>query len=310
VNRNKRICTLDLGRDEGREVFLDLVRDADVVISNFRTKVLPDLRIGYDDLVKVNPGIIVLRMPAFGTTGPYKDAAGYGPIVEGMGGLGARFGYDDEGASISDLYFPDPIAGTHAALAVLSAIEQRERTGHGSDIDFSHMDVTWFTGAESIITAAHERRVLGRMGNREPGVACSGIVATRDDRFVAYVGPGALKPVVATAATTDAAELVDAFARAGGKATIVNDAIDGMADPGLADRFEVVDHPVCGPTGQLRSVFTVDGRPTTTQRPAPIFDQHTDEVMTEIGYRPERIIALREDKVIGGSMPRPSQLGR
>ena len=83
-------------------------------------------------------------MPAFGTVGPYSAKAGYGPVIEGMGGFGARFGYEDEGARISDLYWPDPVAGTHAALAVLTrhraprphrrGLRDRPRP-HGGDVE-------------------------------------------------------------------------------------------------------------------------------------------------------------------------------
>ena len=116
VNRNKRDVVVDLRASEGREVFLDLARHADAVLCNFTAKVLPGLGLDFDALAAVNPGIVVVRMPAFGTIGPYSAKAGYGPVIEGMGGFGARFGYADEGARISDLYWPDPVAGTHAAL--------------------------------------------------------------------------------------------------------------------------------------------------------------------------------------------------
>ena len=106
-------------------------------------KVLPELGLDFEHLAEVNPRIVVVRMPAFGTTGPYSDAAGYGTVVEGMGGLGARFGYEHEGARITDLYWPDPVSGAIAVLAVLTGIEparphrrrqRHRRRPHGGDV--------------------------------------------------------------------------------------------------------------------------------------------------------------------------------
>ncbi len=108
VNRNKRGVVMNLSHAQGREVFLELARHADAVLCNFTASVLPQLGIGFEDLVAVNPRIVVVRMPAFGTEGPYSHAAGYGTVIEGMGGFGARFGYAAEGARISDLYWPRP----------------------------------------------------------------------------------------------------------------------------------------------------------------------------------------------------------
>ena len=100
VNRNKRSLVTDLSSDDGRALFLDLAKEADVVLCNFTSRVLPNLGLGYDVLSKVNPDIVVVRMPAFGNAGPYSHCAGYALVVEGMGGFGARFGSDEEGARI------------------------------------------------------------------------------------------------------------------------------------------------------------------------------------------------------------------
>ncbi len=309
VNRNKRGVVMDLRADDGRALFLDLARSADAVLCNFTTKVLPELGLAYEDLVAVNPGIVVVRMPAFGTAGPYSGKAGYGPVVEGMGGLGARFGYEDEGARISDLYWPDPVAGAHAALAILSGIEHRDRTGVGCDIDLAHMEVMWSSLGEGLVVAGQRGAEIGRMGNREPGVPVSGFVPAADGRWVAVVGPAALEPVVAASAGRPWEDVVSAVRAAGGAAEVVNEVLDTVADPRLTDRFEVVDHPVTGPVRQLRSPFVVDGRVTTTRRRAPLFDEHTDEVLGAAGCDAARLAALRAAGVIGGVLPSPESLG-
>jgi crotonobetainyl-CoA:carnitine CoA-transferase CaiB-like acyl-CoA transferase len=301
---------VDLGAAEGRAAFLDLARGADAVLCNFTAKVLPALGLGFDELAAVNPGIVVVRMPAFGTVGPYSAKAGYGPVIEGMGGLGARFGYAEEGARISDLYWPDPVAGTHAALAVLAGIERRDRTGTGCEVDLAHMEVMWSALGEGVVVAGQRGTDIGRMGNREPGVASSGFVAAADGRWVAYVGPAAVAATVDAVAGTPADDVVAAVRSAGGAAEAVNEIVDAVADPRLADRFEVVDHPVTGPMRHVRAPIVVDGQPTVTRRRAPLFDEHTDAVLTELAAcDPARLAALRDAKVIGGVLPAPRDLG-
>jgi crotonobetainyl-CoA:carnitine CoA-transferase CaiB-like acyl-CoA transferase len=283
VNRNKRNLVTDLTTEGGKELFLTLAAEANVVLCNFTARVLPNLGLGYEELRAVNDDIVVVRMPAFGTSGPYSHCAGYALVIEGMGGFGARFGTEEEGARISDTYWPDSVAGTHAALAIAAALERRARTGRGCEVDFAHMEAMWCQMGEWVLAADRWGRDLQRMGNREPGVAGAGIVPAAGGGWEAVVGA---------------------------RRERVNDAVDAAADPGLQWRFETVDHPVCGPMPHLRAPLLVDGQPTVTQRHAPLFDQHTDQLLAEAGYSPERIAALRAARAVGGTMPLPAELGR
>ena len=104
--------------------------------------------------------------------------------------------------------------------------------------------------------------------------------------------------------------MVGAVQASGGAAEVVNEVLDAVADPRLADRFEVVDHPVTGPMRQVRTPFVVDGEVTTTRRRAPLFDEHTDAVLSELaGVDATRLAALREAKIIGGVLPAPADVG-
>ncbi|MEO5901941.1 MAG: CoA transferase, partial [Ilumatobacteraceae bacterium] len=306
----KRGVVADLSVEEGRALFCELARTADAVLCNFTAKVLPALGLGFDDLVAINPGIVVVRMPAFGTVGPYSGKAGYGPVIEGMGGFGARFGYEDEGARISDLYWPDPVAGTHAALAIVAGIERRDRTGAGCEVDLAHMEVMWSALGEGVVVAGQRGTDIGRMGNREPGVAVSGFVPAAEGRWVAVVGSAQIAAAVDAVRGAPWPEVVDAVRAAGGGAEVVNEVLDAAADPRLADRFETVEHPVTGPARHVRSPIVVDGRPTTARRRAPLFDEHTDEILGErAGCDAARLRQLRDAKVIGGQLPAPAEIG-
>ncbi len=279
VNRNKRGLALDISGEQGQEVFRDLAKNVDVVLCNFTERVMPNLGLGYDVLKQLNEDIVVVRMPAFGTTGPYSHCAGYALVVEAMGGFAARWGYPEEGARVSDTYWPDSVAGTHAALAVMSAIERRDRTGLGCEVDFSHMDVMWSQLAEGIIVADRRGSDIGRMGNREPGVADSGIFPAADGGWEARV-QGRTRPVL--------------------------DVLAASVDPSLAYRFETVDRDTIGKVTELRAPVIVDSKPTVTRRPAPHFDQHSDEVLAEVaGYDAAHIAELRDNKTVGGQLPVP-----
>ncbi|MCG8531194.1 MAG: CoA transferase, partial [Desulfovibrionales bacterium] len=94
---------------QGKAAFMELVRNCDGLVANFSAHVLPQLGLDFEMLAEVNPRIVLVRMPAFGVDGPYAGAVGFGSIIEAMGGMGHRQGYEHEGARISNIYFPDPI---------------------------------------------------------------------------------------------------------------------------------------------------------------------------------------------------------
>ncbi|MEL7157240.1 MAG: CoA transferase [Actinomycetota bacterium] len=309
LNRGKRGCVLSLAAAEGREVFLDMVREADAIVANFSAHVLPSLGLDWATLEGVNPGLVVVRMPAFGVDGPYSGAAGYGSIIEAMGGIGHRQGYDHEGARISNIYYPDPVAGVHAAVALLAGLHHRDRTGRGGEYDLSHQEATWSLHGDALVLADRSGRDVGRMGNREPGVAVSGVFRTAEG-WVAVCGPPAAEAAVDGSAHRATDEVVAAVDAAGGTAVPVLDPWSAPAVPPLVDWLETVDHPVTGPVDQLANPIVMDGVRPLTRRPAPLFDQHTDEVIAELtGYDQERLDRLRADEVIGGELPAPATIG-
>ncbi len=310
LNRGKRDCVLSLAGDEGRRVLFDMLGSVDGIVCNFAAHVLPSLGLDWETLEQVNPGLVVLRMPAFGSTGPYASAAGYGSIGEAMGGIGHRQGYEHEGARISNIYYPDPIAGVHAAVGLLAGLHRRDVTGRGGEIDLSHQDATWSLHGDALVLADREGRDVGRMGNREPGVAVSGIWATADHRWVAIVGPPPCAGLAEEAGRLPADELVAAVTAEGGRAVEVLDPWTAPAVGPIAGLLEEVDHPVTGPVRHVASPFRIDGVRPASVGPAPLFDQHTDEVIAELaGYGPERLADLRAAEVIGGELPAPATLG-
>ena len=314
LNRGKRGCVLSLAAEEGRQVFLDMVASADAIVANFSAHVLPQLGLDWETLSAVNPRLVVVRMPAFGIDGPYSGAAGYGSIVEAMGGIGYRQGYEREGARISNIYYPDPVAGVHAAVGLLAGLHRRDTTGAGLELDLSHQEATWSLHGDALVVADRDGRDVGRMGNREPGCAAGAMVSTADGQWVAVVGGAevaALIPARPDPTSGLAAEaLVAAVEAAGGAAVVVLDPWTAPAVAPLAGLLESVEHPVTGTVRHVASPFLLDGVRPPSRGPAPLFDQHTDEVIAELaGYGPERLAALRAAEVIGGELPPPATLG-
>ncbi|MBI2846414.1 MAG: CoA transferase [Chloroflexi bacterium] len=165
-NRNKYGITLDLTTRRGVEIFKQLVLTSDVVMENFTPRVMENFGLDYPVLRSIRPDIVMISMPAFGRSGPYRDYLGFGNSVEAMSGLSSMMGYEDGPPILGGVTFGDPVAGVHAAFAILAALHYRERTGKGQHIEIAQRECfTRFIG-EAIMDYTMNGRVGRRMGNR------------------------------------------------------------------------------------------------------------------------------------------------
>ena len=174
--RNHKSITLDLSRDEGRELFYELVRVSDVFLENNAAAVVEKFEIDWPQLSKINPRLIMARFPGFGLTGPYRDFKGYAPTMGALGGHTYLRGYADSDPS----YTPgtahgDPNAGVHVAFAIQAALFARERTGEGQLIELSHVEALAHHISSALMDYSMNRRVQGTLGNRHPSKAPYGI---------------------------------------------------------------------------------------------------------------------------------------
>ncbi|NCF34091.1 MAG: hypothetical protein GWP50_11060 [Proteobacteria bacterium] len=176
--RNAKSVSLDLKQAEGRNLFLQLVAVADVVIENFSARAMPSMDLGYDVLRELNPRLIYVTMPGYGSYGPYKDWVAFGPTVEPMTGLNQMLGYGIEEPRNSAIALMDPIAGTTATTALLTALRQRQQTGQGSLVELSlHECGVSFNGPWLI-----EQQLGGELqplGNAHPEMSPHGIYPCR-----------------------------------------------------------------------------------------------------------------------------------
>lgn len=139
MNTNKRSVTLDLGSKEGRRLFKKLAAEADVVIENFSPRVMDQFGLTAEVLLDVNPRLVVARMPAFGLDGPWRDRVGFAPTMEQLAGLAWVTGLPD-GPPVTPRGACDPLAGVHAAFAVLAALNFTDRTGTGQQLELPMLE--------------------------------------------------------------------------------------------------------------------------------------------------------------------------
>ena len=175
LNRNKSNLALRLDHEEGRRIFLDLVAASDVIVENFRPRVMRNFGLGYERLREVRPDVIMCSMPGFGTTGDYADYPAFGPSVEAMTGLPSMMGYAGGPPRTSSLAYPDPIAGLNAVAAVMTALRHRRRTGRGQFIDVALSEGPICQIGERIVAHSRTGEQPARAGNAHPDHAPYGV---------------------------------------------------------------------------------------------------------------------------------------
>jgi len=184
IARGKRSITLNLRTPEGQEVLRDLVKQADVLIENFRPGTMERWGLGYDVLSEINPRLIMARISGYGQDGPYASRAGFASVCEAMGGLRYISGYPDRPPIRVGLSLGDTMAGVNAAMGVLLALQRRHVTGRGQVVDSSIFESV-LSLTESLVAeydaAGHIRE---RHGSSLPGIAPSNAYPTGDGREV------------------------------------------------------------------------------------------------------------------------------
>jgi crotonobetainyl-CoA:carnitine CoA-transferase CaiB-like acyl-CoA transferase len=176
INANKKGVTLDLGAEDGRALVRRLVEWADVVVENYTPRVLERWGLSWESVHELNPRAVMMRMPAFGLDGPWRNRLGFAQTVEQMSGLAWVTGYPD-GDPLVPRGPADPIGGMHAAYAVLVALAARDATGEGQLVEAALLESALNMSAEQAIEFTATGVVLSRDGNRSPHTAPQGLYA-------------------------------------------------------------------------------------------------------------------------------------
>jgi CoA:oxalate CoA-transferase len=333
-NRNKRSLTLDLYQDDGRAILAELIRRADVLVENYRPGVLASMGFGPERLAALNPALVVGSVNGYGSNGPYVDRPAFDFIAQAMSGFMSVTGPPGEpmraGPPISDL-----IAGLYAAFGVVSALLAKAR---GATAGGQQVEASLTNGLISMLAYASAGylatgRLPERSGNDHPVVYPYGLFHAADGeiavapstepivrRFLDLLGLGALldEPQFATnqarmanrerlkalinARTLErpVAEWIERLNQGGVPCGRVMDLGEVFADPQVLAQEMVleIEHPGHGPVRMTGFPVKLSATPARLRRPAPALGAHTDEILAELGYPPERIAALRTQHVV------------
>ena len=333
VNRGKKSITLDLKQQEGKDILTKLLKDADVLVDNYRPGVLE--RLGFtDEVIKgINPGLVHASITGFGHTGPYKYRAAYDLIVQGMGGLMSITGQDRGeptrvGVSIGDL-----AAGLFAVIGIVGALYGHEKTGGGDRLDIAMLDCQIALLENSIIRYTANQEIPGPVGNRHPSITPFEMFPTSDGNIIVCVGnqqnwevlcdvlvDGRLREkgkfdtndlrtekhdelygIIADILkknTTDEWDKI--FCDAGIACGTVNNVRDVVNNEQVKARNMIVstEYPDIGTVRAPGSPIKSRGYSIDTSRISPSLGSHNEAVYSSLGISETKMNELREKKII------------
>jgi crotonobetainyl-CoA:carnitine CoA-transferase CaiB-like acyl-CoA transferase len=333
LHRNKRSMTLNLKVPEGLAAFKRMVKKADVVVENFRPDVKKRLGIDYKALAKINPRLVYASISGFGQTGPYANRPGFDQIAQGMGGLMSITGLPGQGPVRAGIPIADLSAGLFAALGILVALLEREKSKKGQHIETSLLQAQIFMldfqGARYLVKG----EVAKQAGNNHPTSIPTGVFKTKDgyiniatagqktwQRFCEAAGATALmeRPEYKTAearsknrdalspeidkylAAATSAEWVERLNKAGVPSGPIYAIDQVFADPQV-QHLGIVQSVTMKDKSKMRLLGQPVGLSRTPSRLAvrpPELGEHTDAILKEFGFKARDIAALHKAKAL------------
>lgn len=317
VNRNKRGMVVDLKTEDGRETLQDLARVSDVLVENFRPGTLARYGLDFESLHPQNPRLVYCALSGFGQTGPLRDRPGYDFMIQAMGGIMSVTGEPDGepmkvGVAVTDLF-----AGQNAVIAILAALQARERTGEGQYIDIALFDsqLSWLANVASNFLISGD--LPKRYGNAHPNIVPYQSFSAADGWFALAVGNdrqfvrlceligqpewaaierfstnaarvthreelvALLKPIFAMRRVN---EWLSALEAADIPCGPINSVGDALAEPQVSAREMLVtmDHPTIGDLLQVGSPLKFSQTPVEYRLPPPRLGEHTDDILREV----------------------------
>ena len=334
--QGKKSMLLNLTTAKGIAIAKELISKSDVVLQNFATGVMDQLGLGYEELRKIKPDIVMASISGYGQTGPQRKYMAYGPAIPPLTGLSSITGYEGGPPEEVGMAYGDPTSGIHAAVAICAALAARQRTGRGQYIDVSLWQSVAALVAEGWMEYAMNGTQPPRRGNRDPWMAphncfrCAG-----DDEWVTIAcGTNdewrALCQAIGQPGLADDARFYTAQARKANEealdeilsawtftrekwaVTHTLQAVGVAAFPSMSGKnliedphlnargfFERLDHPEVGVRTHMGMPWRLTQGPNGVRTPAPLLGQHTDQVMREVlGYSEQAIAGLKDERVL------------
>lgn len=189
-SRNKKSLTLNLKDPNGQEVLRDLVKDADVLVENFRPGTLEKWNLGWEVLSAINPKLVMLRVSGYGQTGPFADKPGFAAIAEAIGGLRYLIGYPDRAPVRTGVSIGDTLASLYGVIGTMIALRHAEQTGEGQVVDVSLIESVLAVTESLVPEYGVDGTVRERTGSSLPGIAPSNTYLTRDGRYLVLAANG------------------------------------------------------------------------------------------------------------------------
>ena len=336
--RSKRSVALDLKNPQAQAIVRQLASESDVLIENFRPGSMEGWGLGPDELLKLNPRLIMLRISGYGQSGPYRDKPGFGVVAEAMGGLrhlSAEPGRVPVRVGVS---IGDTLAALHGVIGILLALHERQRSGQGQVIDVALYEAV-FNCMESLLPEYSAFGVVrSAAGSALPGIAPSNAYRCKDGGYALIAGNGdsifkrlmnvighpemGIDPQLAdNAGRVAQVDKIDAAIgewTAGRTVSDVLAALDKAAVPAgriytVADIAADPHYQARGMLGEVQmddgSLLAVPGivpklsrTPGSHRRNAPGLGQDTDAVLLEMGLSPEQINSLKQQGIVAGGM--------
>lgn len=333
LNRNKRSMTLNLKDPVGKEVFLALVKSADVCIENFTPGVVERLGIGYESARSVTEAIIYCHISGYGQTGPYRDRPAFDQIMQGEAGLLSMAGSDGSPATVP-IPITDILAGKDAAFAIVSALHHRDRTGEGQELDVSLFASGVASFYQFLYRYWYKEETPKRWGPRHPFMVPYGVYRTNDGLVnVAALGDRQWRGLCAAIGHPelyeheDYAKMEDRVTHRDALEQILQESMsrkssdewveiltkNGVPCGNVNDLSEVLTHPQLEHLGMVREVHDpargldlklldfpvkMSKTPAEMRSTPPALGAHTAEILAELGYSLSDVAKLQDRHII------------
>lgn len=329
-NRGKKSITLDIKSEEGQKIIYDLIKDADIVCSNFKAGTLERYGIGYERMKQVKPNIIYATISGFGTQGELSKLAAYDNVIQAISGVMDVNGFAEKGPTKIGPAIGDSYSGLLLLLGLVIAYYHRQKTGKGQQVDVTMLGALIGLLEYPVLEYANNQRVLTRSGNAGFYCAPDDVFRAKDDFVAITVKNDAQwrvfcqkigleeKDIFATNAKRLAhrdslkSEIEAIFQRMNAKevealfdgtdvaAASVMGIAESLRHPQLLERNMVIDveDPAMGLVKLVGNPIRLSENAPILDRPSPTLGQNTEELMKKLGYSCEDIHQLREKKII------------